>query len=199
MMWALIACKRGVATDFSFLLRPIRGQLNKVSEFVDTVSFYLQSNAEHMHEWRQIQRDLRGCSSASLIEGRYISPKLKQALSSAVSIWSTGEEESEEVREFFARFEDLIHNLQKAFRECSSSIGELAGYGSAEELRLRLKSSSIISNEEVKTVNSVLCCTKDLVQALKTISASMTRLRAYRDIRLTQSGIRDQVSNEKAL
>lgn len=188
-MWALIACNRGANTDFTYLLRPLRDQLDRVSEFVDTVSTHLQSNADHMTAWNKVKNEWKGCPTKTLINGEYCDDIYTSVLTNRVALLSTGDEESEEVRELFACIEHLIRQLQTTYRETSSSFSEVSPWNS-HEARLEFLSKEIISNEEVKAVNSVLCCMKDLLEALKSISASMTRLRAYRDIRLTQSGVR---------
>lgn len=44
----------------------------------------------------------------------------------------------------------------------------------------------IPSNKELKVVNALLSCTKDLLQGLRSLSRVISRLQAHRDIRLTQ-------------
>lgn len=186
MLWALRVCRRNEDEEFSYLLKPLKSQLDKVSAFVDMVSFYLQSNANHMRDWRKLQEQASGCSADSLINGQYHA----NVFSNKLTLLSTGDEESEEMREFFAEIEILIQNLQDSYRESSAVGGSKTSRSSPTVSRQSSLVADIISAEEVKTVNSVLACMKDLVDALRLISASMTRLRAFRDIRLTQTGTR---------
>ena len=186
MLWAIRVCRRNENEEFSYLLKPLKSQLDKVAIFVDMVSSYLQSNANHMRDWRKLQDQASGCSADTLINGQYHA----NVFSNKLTLLSTGDEESEEMREFFAQIEVLIRNLQDSYRE-SSAIGSIKTARASPVIsRQSSLVADIISAEEVKTVNSVLACMKDLVDALRLIAASMTRLRAFRDIRLTQNGCR---------
>jgi hypothetical protein len=184
MLWALTACRRGDRAEYSFLLEPLKDQLDSVWSFVDIVSEFLQENADHMRDWRKLQEQSTECSIDSLISGQYHT----NVFSNKLTLLSTGEEESEEVREFFVRIEELIQSLQSAYMESSVINSSLSREVNVSRQHSLL--ADIISNEEVKAVNGVLACMKDLVEALRSISASTTRLRAFRDIRLTQSGTR---------
>jgi hypothetical protein len=186
MMWALTACNRGENADFHYMLLDLRDDMKFVSAFVDMACSYLQSIVHVMGEWREMQHASSDCSVLELVNGEYKSgvfaSNVTDALTSRYTLLSTGEEESDDVKEFFARIEELVQRLQQSFREAPSSTSPDENEGEV--------TTAIISNEEVKTVNSVLACTKDLLDALRAISAAMTRLRVYRDIRITQSGSR---------
>jgi len=207
MSWAVEASKRGNSFDLHsvrpmrFLLRPLEGQLAKVERFVDTSCSFIN---ETLNQLRYSSRRSRIYTPRDLLEA--VQEPFSTAAASSSSRFPSSSTSSRshslqssssstdgrrransiavnqsvgdapEVEALFEAFEAAVQRLQAPKR--NSLNGK-------EQIGLKM------SNVEVITTNAFLSSLRDLIEALKSLCASVQRLHDFRRIRTTQNGFKE--------
>lgn len=88
--------------------------------------------------------------------------------------------ETQQIVALFSGFQSVVEQL---LSEVVSSVAVTVVLNGKKVRTLR-------QNKEVKVVNAMIASTLDLLRALRGLAATMSKLQAHRDIRVTQTGDR---------
>jgi len=88
--------------------------------------------------------------------------------------------ETQQVVALFSGFQSVVEQL----------LSEVVNSGTTTVVLNGQKVRTLRQNKEVKVVNAMIASTLDLLRALKGLAATMSKIQAHRDIRVTQGGDR---------